>query len=79
MSGSRGGDRLSSRRNKARGDVTDVDEELLWALGGQAAASIENAILLENQPVFEGFVGLGAAIESRDPPPPALEPLATLP
>ncbi len=55
--------------NKARGDFTDEDEELLWALGGQAAASIENAILHEEiSRLFEGFVGASVlAIESRDP------------
>ncbi|HEY3452590.1 MAG TPA: HD domain-containing phosphohydrolase [Myxococcales bacterium] len=55
--------------NKARGDFTEEDEELLWALGGQAAASIENAILHEEiSRLFEGFVGASVlAIESRDP------------
>lgn len=67
----------------ARGDVTGVvqalnahngvfdseDEELLIALGGQAAAAIENALLTEEiNRLFEGFVSASVvAIESRDP------------
>ena len=55
--------------NKSAGDFTAEDEELLWALGGQAASSIENAILHEEiSRLFEGFVGASVlAIESRDP------------
>ncbi|MGC4121357.1 MAG: HD domain-containing phosphohydrolase [Myxococcales bacterium] len=55
--------------NKRQGDFTSEDEELLIALGGQAAASIENAILHEEiSRLFEGFVGASVlAIESRDP------------
>ncbi len=67
----------------ARGDVTGViqalnavdgefdseDEELLLALGGQAASAIENALLNEEiNNLFEGFVQASVvAIESRDP------------
>lgn len=66
-----------------RGDVTGViqalnsthgafdaeDEELLLALGGQAAQAIENAMLHEEiNSLFEGFVQASVgAIESRDP------------
>ncbi len=66
-----------------RGDVTGVlqalnatdgafdgeDEELLLALGGQAAQAIENAMLYEEiNRLFEGFVQASVmAIESRDP------------
>ncbi len=48
---------------------TDEDEELLLALGGQAAAAIENAVLhQEIQRLFEGFVRASVvAIEARDP------------
>ncbi len=55
--------------NKRHGDFTSEDEELLWALGGQAASSIENALLHEEiSRLFEGFVGASVlAIESRDP------------
>src|SRR5438552_2616638 len=54
-----------------RGDVpfTEEDEELLSALGGQAAAAINNALLhQEIEQLFEGFVRASVvAIESRDP------------
>ncbi len=66
-----------------RGDVTGViqalnskhsvfdaeDEELMLALGGQAAQAIENAMLHEEiTSLFEGFVQASVgAIESRDP------------
>jgi HD-GYP domain-containing protein (c-di-GMP phosphodiesterase class II) len=66
-----------------RGDVTGViqalnshdgafdaeDQELLLALGGQAAQAIENALLHEEiGKLFEGFVQASVmAIESRDP------------
>jgi HD-GYP domain-containing protein (c-di-GMP phosphodiesterase class II) len=55
--------------NKRTGPFTDEDEELLWALGGQAASSIDNAILhQEIARLFEGFVSASVlAIESRDP------------
>ena len=45
------------------------DEELLLALGGQAAVAIENALLnREIQGLFEGFVSASVvAIEARDP------------
>lgn len=45
------------------------DEEMLLALGGQAAAAIENAILYEEiNKLFEGFISASVvAIESRDP------------
>ena len=67
----------------ARGEVTGViqalnsvhsgfdaeDEELMLALGGQAAQAIENAMLHEEiNSLFEGFVQASVgAIESRDP------------
>ncbi|MCA2981302.1 MAG: GAF domain-containing protein, partial [Myxococcaceae bacterium] len=66
-----------------RGDITGVlqalnardgtfdgeDEELLLALGGQAAQAIENAMLHQDiSRLFEGFVQASVmAIESRDP------------
>jgi HD-GYP domain-containing protein (c-di-GMP phosphodiesterase class II) len=55
--------------NKSQGPFTAEDEELLIALGGQSAASIENALLHEEiNRLFEGFVGASVlAIESRDP------------
>ncbi|MDX9719952.1 MAG: GAF domain-containing protein [Myxococcota bacterium] len=45
------------------------DEELLLALGGQAAVSIQNALLHEDiERLFEGFVKASVvAIEARDP------------
>ena len=48
---------------------TPEDEELLMALGANAAAAIENAILYEEiDQLFEGFVKASViAIESRDP------------
>jgi HD-GYP domain-containing protein (c-di-GMP phosphodiesterase class II) len=55
--------------NKESGRFTAEDEELLLALGGQAAAAIENALLHDEiNRLFEGFVGASVlAIESRDP------------
>jgi HD-GYP domain-containing protein (c-di-GMP phosphodiesterase class II) len=55
--------------NKEGGPFTAEDEELLVALGGQAASAIENAVLNEEiQRLFEGFVKAAVvAIESRDP------------
>ena len=48
---------------------TEEDEELLGALGGQAAAAVNNALLhQEIEQLFEGFVRASVvAIESRDP------------
>ncbi len=45
------------------------DEEVLLALGGQAASAIENAILYDEiNKLFEGFIAASVvAIESRDP------------
>jgi HD-GYP domain-containing protein (c-di-GMP phosphodiesterase class II) len=45
------------------------DEELLMALGGQAASAIENAILYDEiNKLFEGFIAASVvAIEARDP------------
>jgi HD-GYP domain-containing protein (c-di-GMP phosphodiesterase class II) len=56
--------------NKTTGDHFDSDdEELLSALGGQAAAAVNNALLhQEIEQLFEGFVRASVvAIESRDP------------
>jgi HD-GYP domain-containing protein (c-di-GMP phosphodiesterase class II) len=56
--------------NKQDGQpFTAEDEELLTALGGQAAAAVENAVLHQDiQQLFEGFVSASVvAIESRDP------------
>jgi len=55
--------------NKDVGKFNAEDEELLLALGGQAASAIENALLHSqiNQ-LFEGFVFASVvAIEQRDP------------
>jgi HD-GYP domain-containing protein (c-di-GMP phosphodiesterase class II) len=48
---------------------TEEDEELLSALGGQAAAAVNNALLhKEIQDMMEGFVNASVfAIEKRDP------------
>src|SRR5207244_1348136 len=55
--------------NAKDGAFDSEDEELLVALGGQAAAAIENAMLHEEiNRLFEGFVKASVvAIESRDP------------
>ncbi|WP_426754792.1 GAF and HD-GYP domain-containing protein [Myxococcus sp. Y35] len=56
--------------NKLNGASFDAeDEELLLALGAQAAGAIENALLHEDiNRLFEGFVSASVvAIESRDP------------
>ncbi|WP_338023849.1 GAF and HD-GYP domain-containing protein [Archangium primigenium] len=56
--------------NKLNGQPFDSeDEELLLALGAQAAGAIENALLHEDiNRLFEGFVSASVvAIESRDP------------
>ena len=55
--------------NKKRGRFTQDDADVLVALGGQAAAAIENAKLHDEiQKLFEGFVQASVvAIESRDP------------
>jgi HD-GYP domain-containing protein (c-di-GMP phosphodiesterase class II) len=55
--------------NAADGHFDHEDEELLLALGGQAASAIENALLSEEiNRLFEGFVSASVvAIESRDP------------
>src|SRR5713101_798054 len=56
--------------NKAQDATFDAeDEEMLLALGGQAASAIENAILYDEiNKLFEGFIAASVvAIESRDP------------
>jgi HD-GYP domain-containing protein (c-di-GMP phosphodiesterase class II) len=56
--------------NKRSGRIFDAeDEELLLALGAQAAGAIENALLHEEiNRLFEGFVNASVvAIEARDP------------
>jgi HD-GYP domain-containing protein (c-di-GMP phosphodiesterase class II) len=56
--------------NKMLGDsFTEEDEELLSALGGQAAVAVNNALVnQEIAQLFEGFVRASVvAIESRDP------------
>ncbi len=55
--------------NKAGGPFGAEDEELLVALGGQAASAVESALLHEEIKVlFEGFVKAAVvAIEARDP------------
>ena len=55
--------------NRKQGTFNSEDEELLLALGGQAASAVENALLHEEiNKLFEGFVSASVvAIESRDP------------
>jgi len=55
--------------NARDGEFDAEDEELLLALGAQAAGAIENALLHEEiSRLFEGFVSASVvAIESRDP------------
>jgi HD-GYP domain-containing protein (c-di-GMP phosphodiesterase class II) len=56
--------------NKKNGSHFDAeDEELLLALGGQAAGAVENALLHDEiNRLFEGFVSASVvAIEARDP------------
>ncbi len=55
--------------NSTKGRFDAEDEELLLALGGQAASAVENAMLSEDiARLFEGFVQASVmAIESRDP------------
>jgi HD-GYP domain-containing protein (c-di-GMP phosphodiesterase class II) len=55
--------------NRRDGPFTDEDQELLVALGGQAAGAVENAVLhAEIERLFEGFVRASVvAIEARDP------------
>ncbi len=55
--------------NRRDGAFTAEDEELLVALGGQAAGAVENAQLHEEiERLFEGFVHASVgAIEARDP------------
>lgn len=55
--------------NHDHGPFTDDDEELLTALGANAAAAIENANLYEDiEQLFDGFVEAAVtAIEARDP------------
>lgn len=55
--------------NKRAGQFNEEDEELLLALGAQAAGAVENALLhADIHRLFEGFVSASvAAIESRDP------------
>jgi HD-GYP domain-containing protein (c-di-GMP phosphodiesterase class II) len=55
--------------NSLEGEFTGEDEELLLALGGQAAQAFENVRLHEDiNRLFEGFVQASVmAIESRDP------------
>ena len=60
---------LQALNKKGGGPFDGEDEELLRALGGQAAAAIENALLHEEiNRLFEGFVKAAVlAIEQRDP------------
>jgi HD-GYP domain-containing protein (c-di-GMP phosphodiesterase class II) len=55
--------------NHQDGPFTEEDQELLEALGGQAASAIENAMLYEDiARLFEGFIRASVvAIEARDP------------
>src|SRR2546423_2412878 len=60
---------LQALNKRGAGPFTEEDEELLSALGGQAAAAINNVLLhQEIEQLFEGFVRASVvAIESRDP------------
>jgi len=60
---------LQALNKQGEQGFTGEDEELLTALGGQAAAAVENAVLHQDiQRLFEGFVSASVvAIESRDP------------
>ncbi|HWE22391.1 MAG TPA: HD domain-containing phosphohydrolase [Myxococcales bacterium] len=60
---------LQALNKRGDGPFTEEDAELLSALGGQAAAAINNAFLhQEIEQLFEGFVRASVvAIESRDP------------
>src|SRR5947209_11795805 len=60
---------LQALNKRGEGPFTDEDEELLSALGGQAAAAINNVLLhQEIERLFEGFVRASVvAIEARDP------------
>jgi HD-GYP domain-containing protein (c-di-GMP phosphodiesterase class II) len=55
--------------NSKNGKFSSEDEELLVAMGGQAAPAIENAVLhQEIERLFDGFVNASVlAIEARDP------------
>lgn len=83
MSGYRTKSILCAPMRDTKGEITGViqalnsakrffdaeDEELLLALGGQAAAAVENALLHDEiGRLFEGFVSASVvAIEARDP------------
>ena len=60
---------LQALNKRGDGPFSEEDGELLSALGGQAAAAINNALLhQEIEQLFEGFVRASVvAIESRDP------------
>jgi HD-GYP domain-containing protein (c-di-GMP phosphodiesterase class II) len=60
---------VQALNKKGGGAFDSEDEELLGALGGQAAAAVNNALLHhEIEQLFEGFVRASVvAIESRDP------------
>ncbi len=60
---------IQALNSKSPGPFDAEDEELLIALGGQAAAALENVFLHEEiNRLFEGFVSASVvAIESRDP------------
>jgi HD-GYP domain-containing protein (c-di-GMP phosphodiesterase class II) len=60
---------LQALNKLGRDRFDDEDQELLEALGGQAAAAVNNALLhREIEQLFEGFVRASVvAIESRDP------------
>ena len=60
---------LQALNKQDRKPFTEEDEELLSALGGQAAAAVNNAFLhQEIEQMMEGFVRASVvAIESRDP------------
>src|SRR5207302_3605936 len=60
---------LQALNKRGNGPFSEEDAELLSALGGQAAAAVNNALLhQEMEQLFEGFVRASVvAIEARDP------------
>ncbi|MFZ9889822.1 MAG: HD-GYP domain-containing protein, partial [Myxococcota bacterium] len=60
---------LQALNKSESADFTSEDEELLLALGGQAAVAVENALLHSDiERLFEGFIRASVyAIEARDP------------
>jgi HD-GYP domain-containing protein (c-di-GMP phosphodiesterase class II) len=60
---------IQALNKSAERNFTGEDQELLMALGGQAAVAVENALLHQDiERLFEGFIRASVyAIEARDP------------